>query len=78
VAKDHYLDVAVQMIGGASDKLNNAAQQQVREREEHVTEPPRRMRPDPTNALAEALIVGFCAFRPANTALEHGELMTKD
>jgi hypothetical protein len=35
VAKDHQLDIAVQMFGGASDKLNNAAQQQVHEREEH-------------------------------------------
>jgi hypothetical protein len=63
VAKDHFLDVAVQMIGGASDNLNNAAQQQVREREEHVTKPPTRMRPDATNALAEVAIAGFCALQ---------------
>jgi hypothetical protein len=41
VAKDHYLDVAVQMIGGASDKLDQSAQQQVREREEHGPNLPR-------------------------------------
>jgi hypothetical protein len=34
MAKDHYLDGAVQMIGGASDKLDQSAQQQEREREE--------------------------------------------
>jgi hypothetical protein len=34
VAKDQQLDIAVQMIGGASDKLDKAAQQQVHERED--------------------------------------------
>lgn len=69
VAKDHYLDVAIQMIGGASDKLNNAAQQQVREREEHVTELPTRMRPDATNALAEVAIAGSVPFRHSSLDL---------
>jgi hypothetical protein len=40
-AKDHYLDVAVQMIGEASDKLDQSVQQQVREREEHGPNLPR-------------------------------------
>jgi hypothetical protein len=34
VAKDHYLDVRCQIVGGASDQLAQPAQQQVREREE--------------------------------------------
>jgi len=34
VAKHHQLDIAVQTAGGASDKLDKAAQQQVPEREE--------------------------------------------
>ncbi len=41
VAKDDYLDVAVQMIGGASDKLDQSAQQQAHEREEHGRNLPR-------------------------------------
>jgi hypothetical protein len=63
VAKYHQLDIAVQMIGGACDKLDKAAQQQVHEREEHGREPPRRKRPHPTNSLAAATIVGFCALQ---------------
>lgn len=35
MAKHHELDVAVPLSGGASDKLDKAAQQQVHEREEH-------------------------------------------
>jgi hypothetical protein len=41
VAKDHHLDVAVQMTGGANDKLDQSAQQQVHEREEHGRNLPR-------------------------------------
>jgi hypothetical protein len=41
MAKNHYLDVKVQMIGGASDKLDQSAQQQVHEREEHGRNLPR-------------------------------------
>jgi hypothetical protein len=41
VAKDRYLDVAVQMIGGACDKLDQTAQQQVKDREEHGSNLPR-------------------------------------
>lgn len=35
VTKDHELGIALQVIGGASDKLDEAAQQQVHERVEH-------------------------------------------
>ena len=35
VAKDHHLDVPCQIVGGASDQLEQPAQEQVREREEH-------------------------------------------
>jgi hypothetical protein len=51
-AKDHYLDLAVQMIGGASAKLDQSAQQQVHEREEDGRNLHEDKRPDPTNALA--------------------------
>jgi hypothetical protein len=64
VAKDHHLDVAVQ-IGGASEKLDKAAQQQVDEREEHGRTPEEKERHDPTNSLAEAMIAGFRALQVA-------------
>jgi hypothetical protein len=41
MAKDHSFDVAAQMTGGTSDKLEQTAQQQVREREEHGPNLPR-------------------------------------
>jgi hypothetical protein len=41
MAKDHYFDVAAQMTGGTSDKLEQTAQQKVREREEHGPNLPR-------------------------------------
>jgi hypothetical protein len=63
VAKDHHLDVAVQSIGGASDKFDQAAQQQVDEREEHGGNLPGEKRPDPTTSLAAAMITGFCALQ---------------
>ena len=65
MAKDHHLDVAVQSIGGASDKFDQAAQQQVDEREEHGGNLPGEKRPDPTTSLAAAMITGFCALQPA-------------
>jgi hypothetical protein len=52
VTKDHQLDVAVQ-IGGASEKLDKAAQQQVHEREDMDGPPEAKERHDPTNSLAE-------------------------
>jgi hypothetical protein len=35
VAKDHHLDVPCQIVGGVSYQLDQSAQQQIREREEH-------------------------------------------
>ena len=35
VAEDHHRDVPCQIVGGASDQLEQPAQQQVHEREEH-------------------------------------------
>jgi hypothetical protein len=70
VAKDHHLDVAVQSIGGASDKLDQAAQQQVDEREEHGGNLPGEKRPDPTTSLAATMITGFCALQPESTRVD--------
>jgi hypothetical protein len=55
-----------QMIGGASDKREEAAQQEVHEREEHGTEPPRRKEARSYDSLAEAMIAGFCAVQLSN------------
>ena len=68
MAKDHHLDVAVQSIGGASDKLDQAAQQQVDAREEHGGNLPGEKRPDPTTSLAAAMITGFCALQESHRA----------
>ncbi len=35
MAKDHHLDVPCQIVRGVSDQLEQPAQQQVHEREEH-------------------------------------------
>jgi hypothetical protein len=60
MAKDRYLDVAAHMTGGTSDNLEQTAQQQVREREEHGAQPPTRRKADPKNALPKATISGLC------------------
>jgi hypothetical protein len=63
VAKHHDLDVAVQMIRGAGDQLDQAAQQEVREREEHGRSLLRVRKADPINALVEGTIRGLCALQ---------------
>jgi hypothetical protein len=62
VAKDHHLDVRCQIVGGASDQLDQPASTGTRTRRAQ-TEPPARMRPDATNALGEAAMAGFCALQ---------------
>lgn len=70
VAQDYDLEVGVQIVGGAGEQPDHPAQQQIREREEHVTNlPGDEGRADPTNALAVGTISGSCAFKQLGRAV---------
>ncbi len=53
VAEDRKLDVAVQIVGRVGKQQDETAHQEMHESEEHGRKPPRRRRPDGTNALVE-------------------------
>ena len=76
MAKDHDLDVVVQVAGRAGSQPECSAQQQVDEGEDHGADLLLARRPILRNALAAPTIAGFCALH-GDLAEWHGLLLER-